>query len=238
MPYHESLDGVDICAIDQAGNKECVENVTIIDFDTTSFADVLAKGGKIVLPPDVTINLNGNVNIPGGTTIIGDASTKIIGSLTLTGNDITLQNVNVENTNGASITINNDVQNITIEGGVYTTTSADLQGAGTIRGLGNNTVKISNATFYGGIHLFEYAGSNDDLTNNNITLDYHGDTPLSGIVVTTNEEEKFNAQTIYIGNHFFIQNQPNSYYVLIQRPDWSNIQVVDINGNYIVSSGN
>ena len=238
QPYHESLDGVDICAIDQSGNKECVENVTIIDFDTTSFADVLAKGGKIVLPPDVTINLNGNVNIPGGTTIIGDASTKLIGSLTLTGNGITLQNVNVENTSGASITINNDVQNITIEGGVYTTTDDNLQGLGTIRGMGNNTVSISNATLRGGIHLFEYAGTNDDLTNNNITLDYHGDTSLSGIVVTTNEEEKFNARTIYIGNHFFIQNQPNSYYVLIQRPDWSKIQVVDINGNYIVSSGN
>ena len=115
QPYHESLDSVDICAIDQAGNKECVENVTIIDFNSINFADVLAQGGKIVLPPDVTINLNGNVNIPAGTTIIGDASTKIIGSLTLTGNDITLQNVNVENTNGASITINNDVQHITIE---------------------------------------------------------------------------------------------------------------------------
>ena len=62
--------------------------------------------------------------------------------------------------------------------------------------------------------------------------------PLSGIVVTTNEEEKFNAQTIYIGNHFFIQNQPYSFYVAIKRPDRLNIQVVDINGNYIVSSGN
>ncbi len=229
MPYHEILDGVDICAIDNTGNKECVENVTIIDFNSTDFADVLAQGGKIVLPPDVTINLNGNVNIPAGTTIIGDASTKLIGSLTLTGNDITLQNVNVENDSGASITINNDVQNIVIEGGSYTTTDASLQGQGTIRGMGNNTVSISNATLRGGIHLFNYAGSNDDLKDNNITLDYQGDTALSGVVITTNEEGKYSAQTIYTGNRFFIQNQPNSYYVLIQRPDWSTIDSVAIN---------
>lgn len=229
MPYHEILDGVDICAIDNTGNKECVENVTIIDFNSTDFADVLAQGGKIVLPPDVTINLNGNVNIPAGTTIIGDASTKLIGSLTLTGNDITLQNVNVENDSGASITINNDVQNIVIEGGSYTTTDASLQGQGTIRGMGNNTVSISNATLRGGIHLFNYAGSNDDLKDNNITLDYQGDTALSGVVITTNEEGKYSAQTIYTGNRFFIQNQPNSYYVLIQRLDWSTIDSVAIN---------
>ena len=235
QPYHEALDGVDICAIDKYGNKECVENVTILKLDSVNVNEVLAKGGNIVLPPDVTINLNGNVDIPAGTTIVGDATTKLIGSLTLVGNNISLKNVNVENANGASVIINENVQGINIDGGIYTTSNINKQGEGTIRGLGNNIVKISNATLYGNLYLSNYQGTNNDFTNNTIVLDYEGDNSLSGITLTIMGENRYNANTIYLGNRFLIQNQPNSYSVMIQREDtnpWSNVETVDVNGVY------
>lgn len=222
---------------DEMGNKDTdayrVHVVSQEDYANV-VVDNINNANRLTVNILSPVTINGtDLNIPANKVINGNGNLNISGMVNINNNNITLNNVNVTNSNAASVTINNNVKNIVINGGEYITENVNIQGEGTIRGLGNNTVKISNASLKGGIHLFDYVGSNADLSDNNITLDYVGNEPLSGIVITVNGENRYNAQVIYKGNSFYIQNQPNSFYVAIQRTDWTDIEVVDINGIYI-----
>ena len=233
LPYHETLNGIDICAEDTYGNKSCVENVTIINIDEAGFESALANGGNVVLPENTTIELNGSVNVPSNTTIIGSSTSKIVGSLNLTGSNITLKNVNIENDN-TTINISDNAENIVIDGGTYTTnktTSSNPQGQGTIR-VGNvngeaytSPITIKNATLKGGIHLLNYNASVENITGNNITVENDATPKLVGILVVS-DYEGYSQETVdYLNNQNLINmnyyDDVNQHYLTaIQDTNW------------------
>lgn len=234
LPYHETLNGVDICAEDTYGNKSCVENVTIINIDEAGFESALANGGNVVLPENTTIQLNESVNVPSNTTIIGSSTSKIVGSLNLTGSNITLKDVNIENDN-TTINISENAENIVIDGGAYTTnktTSSNPQGQGTIR-VGNvngeaytSPITIKNATLKGGIHLLNYNASVENITGNNITVENDATPKLVGILVVS-DYEGYSQETVdYLNNQNLINmnyyDDLNQHYLTaIQDTDWA-----------------
>ena len=233
LPYHETLNGVDICAEDTYGNKSCVENVTIINIDEAGFESALANGGNVVLPENTTIQLNESVNVPFNTTIIGSSTSKIVGSLNLTGSNITLKDVNIENDN-TTINISENAENIVIDGGAYTTnktTSSNPQGQGTIR-VGNvngeaytSPITIKNATLKGGIHLLNYNASVENITGNNITVEDDATPKLVGILVVS-DYEGYSQETVdYLNNQNLINmnyyDDVNQHYLTaIQDTNW------------------
>ena len=234
LPYHETLDGVDICAEDTYGNKSCVENVTIINIDEAGFESALANGGNVVLPENTTIELNGSVNVPSNTTIIGSSTSKIVGSLNLTGSNITLKDVNIENDN-TTINISENAENIVIDGGTYTTnktTSSNPQGQGTIR-VGDvngeaytSPITIRNATLKGGIHLLNYTASVENITGNNITIENDATPKLIGILVVSDYEGYTQDTADYLNNQNTIKmnyyDEVNQHYLTaIQYTDWA-----------------
>lgn len=234
LPYHETLNGVDICAEDTYGNKSCVKNVTIINIDEAGFESALANGGNVVLPENTTIKLNGSVNVPSNTTIIGSSTSKIIGSLNLTGSNITLKDVNIENDN-TTINISENAENIVIDGGTYTTnktTSGNPQGQGTIR-VGNvngeaytSPITIRNATLKGGIHLLNYTASVENITGNNITIENDATPKLVGILVVSDYEGYTQDTADYLNNQNTIKmnyyDEVNQHYLTaIQYTDWA-----------------
>ena len=233
LPYYETLNGVDICAEDTYGNKSCVKNVTIINIDEAGFESALANGGNVVLPENTTIQLNGSVNVPSNTTIIGSSTSKIVGSLNLTGSNITLKDVNIENDN-TTINISENAENIVIDGGTYTTnktTSSNPQGQGTIR-VGNvngeaytSPITIKNATLKGGIHLLNYNASVENITGNNITVENDATPKLIGILVVS-DYEGYSQETVdYLNNQNLINmnyyDDVNQHYLTaIQDTNW------------------
>ena len=234
LPYHETLNGVDICAEDTYGNKSCVKNVTIINIDEAGFESALANGGNVVLPENTTIKLNGSVNVPSNTTIIGSSTSKIVGSLNLTGSNITLKDVNIENDN-TTINISENAENIVIDGGTYTTnktTSGNPQGQGTIR-VGNvngeaytSPITIRNATLKGGIHLLNYNASVENITGNNITIENDATPKLVGILVVSDYEGYTQDTADYLNNQNTIKmnyyDEVNQHYLTaIQYTDWA-----------------
>ena len=239
LPYHETLNGVDICAEDTYGNKSCVENVTIINIDEAGFESALANGGNIVLPENTTIQLNGSVNVPSNTTIIGSSTSKIIGSLNLTGSNITLKDVNIENDN-TTINISENAENIVIDGGTYTTnktTSSNPQGQGTIR-VGNvngeaytSPITIKNATLKGGIHLLNYNASVENITGNNITVENDATPKLIGILVVS-DYEGYSQETVdYLNNQNLINM---NYYDDVNQRYLTAIQDTNLVDRYFV----
>ena len=235
LPYHETLNGVDICAEDTYGNKSCVENVTIINIDEAGFESALANGGNVVLPENTTIKLNGSVNVPSNTTIIGSSTSKIIGSLNLTGSNITLKDVNIENDN-TTINISDNAENIVIDGGSYITnkisSTNNPQGQGTIR-VGiidgktyTSPITIKNATLKGGIHLLNYNASVENITGNNITVENDATPKLVGILVVS-DYEGYSQETVdYLNNQNLINmnyyDDVNQHYLTaIQDTDWA-----------------
>lgn len=234
LPYQETLNGIDICAEDTYGNKSCVENVTIINIDEAGFESALANGGNVVLPENTTIELNGSVNVPSNTTIIGSSTSKIVGSLNLTGSNITLKDVNIENDN-TTINISENAENIVIDGGTYTTnktTSSNPQGQGTIR-VGNvngeaytSPITIRNATLKGGIHLLNYTASVENITGNNITIENDATPKLVGILVVSDYEGYTQDTADYLNNQNTIKmnyyDEVNQHYLTaIQYTDWA-----------------
>ncbi len=233
LPYQETLNGIDICAEDTYGNKSCVKNVTIINIDEAGFESALANGGNVVLPENTTIQLNGSVNVPSNTTIIGSSTSKIVGSLNLTGSNITLKDVNIENDN-TTINISDNAENIVIDGGAYTTnktTSSNPQGQGTIR-VGNvngeaytSPITIKNATLKGGIHLLNYNASVENITGNNITVENDATPKLIGILVVS-DYEGYSQETVdYLNNQNLINmnyyDDVNQHYLTaIQDTNW------------------
>ena len=233
LPYQETLNGIDICAEDTYGNKSCVKNVTIINIDEAGFESALANGGNVVLPENTTIQLNGSVNVPSNTTIIGSSTSKIVGSLNLTGSNITLKDVNIENDN-TTINISENAENIVIDGGTYTTnktTSSNPQGQGTIR-VGNvngeaytSPITIKNATLKGGIHLLNYNASVENITGNNITVENDATPKLIGILVVS-DYEGYSQETVdYLNNQNLINmnyyDDVNQHYLTaIQDTNW------------------
>ena len=234
LPYHKTLNGVDICAEDTYGNKSCVKNVTIINIDEAGFESALANGGNVVLPENTTIELNGSVNVPSNTTIIGSSTSKIVGSLNLTGSNITLKDVNIENDN-TTINISENAENIVIDGGTYTTnktTSSNPQGQGTIR-VGDvngeaytSPITIRNATLKGGIHLLNYTASVENITGNNITIENDATPKLIGILVVSDYEGYTQDTADYLNNQNTIKmnyyDEVNQHYLTaIQYTDWA-----------------
>ena len=186
-----------------------------------------------MLPENTTIQLNESVNVPSNTTIIGSSTSKIIGSLNLTGSNITLKNVNIENDN-TTINISDNAENIVIDGGTYTTnktTSSNPQGQGTIR-VGNvngeaytSPVTIKNATLKGGIHLLNYNASVENITGNNITVENDATPKLVGILVVS-DYEGYSQETVdYLNNQNLINmnyyDDVNQHYLTaIQDTNW------------------
>ena len=235
LPYHETLNGIDICAEDTYGNKSCVKNVTIINIDEAGFESALANGGNVVLPENTTIKLNGSVNVPSNTTIIGSSTSKIVGSLNLTGSNITLKDVNIENDN-TTINISDNAENIVIDGGSYITnkisSTNNPQGQGTIR-VGiidgktyTSPITIKNATLKGGIHLLNYNASVENITGNNITVENDATPKLVGILVVS-DYEGYSQETVdYLNNQNLINmnyyDDVNQHYLTaIQDTDWA-----------------
>ena len=247
MPYHEALDGVDICAIDNAGNKECVENVSIVKLDSANLTDVIAKGGNIVLPNDVTYSASDFNNIVDNTVITGNGTVTIEGSLNISANNVTLSNISITNGNltisGDNVTLENvnithsgtalyidpSAENVIINGGVYNTTGGE-QGQGTIRldctrtSTCSNAITIKDATIMGAIHLLNYNGSLENIKNNTLDINNPENSRFIGILVLS-DDARYNQDslnTLYSNNAILMNYYASTlnYYTAIQDTNW------------------
>ena len=179
-------------------------------------------------------------------TIKGVEGSKINGQLKIAegADGATLENVNLSN-NFASVVIAAD--NVTIDGGNFTTMSESLnsegkpngvQGEGAIRVYKEDTehhllpingVTIKNTVLHGGIFLGNITGD-IEISGNIINMDYEGTTVLPGINITSENPENYSAQELYSNNTFnwAEANKPYSYYVMVQDNSWHLIDSVKI----------
>ena len=244
MPYQDLINNADICAVDANGNKSCVENVTILAADSTNIKSALSSGGNIILPDNSTFDASDFTTIADNTTISGNnvtiegslditANNVVLnninfknGSLTLSGDKITLNNVNI-NYEGTALYINPISSNIVINGGNYTTTGGE-RGQGTIRlnAIGSDTyssdITINDVNVYGSVHLLNYGGSLETITNNNINGANPEGASIVGILITNDtmysqediDDLYYNQNNIIQMNYF--ENTLN-YYVRLEK---------------------
>lgn len=238
----EDIDNVSVCVVDDSDNKTFFNNINLRkEANNETILNAIENGGTIVLPENTTINVSTNINIPEGTTIIGNDTTKLEGQLELKNSNITLKNINIYD-EGSVILINKNLENIVIDGGNYITNNVGNQGMGAIRldGISNgfeytNDIIIKNANIQGAIHLLNYSGSLKNISNNTITLTNNdGVSPLAGILVVTDKmtdldaEALLNNQTKVNVNYSLNSKGEISYYTAIQDLNWKNVSAVEV----------
>ena len=129
---------------------------------------------------NVTVNGNGfSIKAPGAET-----------ALTLSGNNITLNQVNAQSEQGIALIVKDGATGTVINGGTFATYTAQddsdhgRQGEGAMRFEGNNgDITVTGATLRGGLHVLNYTSGKLNLTGNTIGFDYTGDVALVGILV-------------------------------------------------------
>ena len=248
MPYQDELKNANIRIVDESGNETVFENISVVKFDAEGIKNALSvPNNHITLVNDVTMSATDFANIADGVTIYGNSSNKITGSLNITANNITLNNVNIEGIitiTGDNVTLNNvnvisestvlnispEDDNVVINGGVYNTTS-NLQGQGTIRldctatSTCSNEITIKNATIMGAIHLLNYDGSLDNIKDNNLTLNNVEGSSWIGILVTSDSEKYVQETLNSVYNNNKIQmnyyESTANYYAAIRDTNWN-----------------
>ena len=233
----EDIDNVSVCVVDDSGNKTFFNNINLRkEANNETILNAIENGGTIVLPENTTLKVSKDINIPEGTTIIGNDTTKLEGQLELKNSNITLKNINIYD-NGSVILINKNLENIVIDGGNYITKDDDKQGMGAIRldGMSNdfeytNDITIKNANIQGAIHLLNYSGSLKNINKNTITLTNNdGVSPLAGILITTDKTTDLDAKTLLKNqakvnvNYSLNSKGEISYYTAIQDLNWKNV---------------
>lgn len=238
----KDIDNVSVCVVDDSGNKTFFNNINLRkEANNETILNAIENGGTIVLPENTTINVSTNINIPEGTTIIGNDTTKLEGQLELKNSNITLKNINIYD-NGSVILINKNLENIVIDGGNYITNNVGNQGMGAIRldGMSNgfeytNDIIIKNANIQGAIHLLNYSGSLKNISNNTITLTNNdGVSSLAGILITTDKTTDLDAEALLknqtkVNVNYSLDNEGRtSYYTAIQDLNWKNVLAVEV----------
>ena len=238
----EDIDNVSVCVVDDSDNKTFFNNINLRkEANNETILNAIENGGTIVLPENTTLKVSKDINIPEGTTIIGNDTTKLEGQLELKNSNITLKNINIYD-EGSVILINKNLENIVIDGGNYITNNVGNQGMGAIRldGISNgfeytNNIIIKNANIQGAIHLLNYSGSLKNISNNTITLTNNdGVSPLAGILVVTDKMTDLDAETLLKNqsklnvNYSLNSKGEISYYTAIQELNWKNVSAVEV----------
>ena len=224
-----------VTTIDKLGNTHTYR-VHPIKNDSSSIIDALGKleDGATVKLPSETISGDVIINAD-NVTIIGNETDTIQGTLSIEGNNVTLENVNVNGNDDYAILITEGVDKFTVNGGKFNSISEGIQGMGTIRIVDANDISIEGATIQGAIHLLNYRGTSVNIKNNKITLDHVAtgeDNAQSGILITTDVSGKtFSAQDLYekCGNKFDIKG-PYNYYVIVESTSWDKNETVQVPG--------
>lgn len=238
----EDIDNVSVCVVDDSDNKTFFNNINLRkETNNETILNAIENGGTIVLPENTTLKVSKDINIPEGTTIIGNDTTKLEGQLELKNSNITLKNINIYD-NESVILINKNLENIVIDGGNYITNNVGNQGMGAIRldGMSNdfeytNDITIKNANIQGAIHLLNYSGSLKNINKNTITLTNNdGVSPLAGILITTDKTTDLDAKTLLKNqaevnvNYSLNSKGEISYYTAIQDLNWKNVSAVEV----------
>lgn len=238
----EDIDNVSVCVVDDSDNKTFFNNINLRkETNNETILNAIENGGTIVLPENTTLKVSKDINIPEGTTIIGNDTTKLEGQLELKNSNITLKNINIYD-NESVILINKNLENIVIDGGNYITNNVGNQGMGAIRldGMSNdfeytNDIIIKNANIQGAIHLLNYSGSLKNINKNTITLTNNdGVSPLAGILITTDKTTDLDAKTLLKNqaevnvNYSLNSKGEISYYTAIQDLNWKNVSAVEV----------
>ena len=238
----EDIDNVSVCVVDDSDNKTFFNNINLRkETNNETILNAIENGGTIVLPENTTLKVSKDINIPEGTTIIGNDTTKLEGQLELKNSNITLKNINIYD-NESVILINKNLENIVIDGGNYITNNVGNQGMGAIRldGMSNdfeytNDITIKNANIQGAIHLLNYSGSLKNINKNTITLTNNdGVSPLAGILITTDKTTDLDAKTLLKNqaevnvNYSLNSKGEISYYTAIHDLNWKNVSAVEV----------
>lgn len=189
----------------------------------------LEDGANVKLNQDITIP----VTIAKDKVIIDGAGYSITvengDALTVTGDNVTLNNVNAKSKNGIALVAGSSdasVAGITVNGGTYKTGTevTGKQGEGALRIYSSDKVTVKDATTIGGIHLL--ATNNDyEITGNTIGFTYTGDTAFVGILVMEATDSQKTAQSLVDNNTISLPNA-GSDYAQIVTGDWGNIEEV------------
>ena len=235
--YPSNETGISVCVVDTLGNKTFLNNISYYTSESAeNLVSAINNGGTIILPENTNINLNGSIDVKSDTTIIGNETSKLIGSLNLIGSNITLKNVNIEN-NNSTVIVSDNTENIVIDGGSYLThkesDDRNAQGQGTIR-IGNidgnsynDSVVIKNTKLLGGIHLLNYNGSIDQIIDNSITLENVEGNPFIAIAIYSNSGNYNHEDLVYLkSNNDISMNyyaNTTNYYARIETTTWEEI---------------
>lgn len=255
MPYQDLISNADICAIDANGSKSCVKNVTILAADSINIKSALSSGGNIILPDNSTfdasdfttiadntvisgnnVTIEGSLDITANNVVLNDINFKN-GSLTLSGDNITLNNVNI-NYEGTALYINPISSNIVINGGNYTTTGGQ-RGQGTIRlnAIGTDTyssdITIEGVNVYGSVHLLNYGGSLETITNNNINAANPEGASIVGILITNDTKySQKDMDNLYYNQGNMIQmnyfEDTLNYYVRLEKAEFGHRYGIEV----------
>lgn len=189
------VDNVSVCIVDRSGNKTFFHNINLRkEVTTDKLISDINNGGTIVLPENQEIVLSQTLNIPEGTTIIGNGST-INGGIRINAKNVTLNNLNVVN-NTTAVSVGNGAQNLVIDGGYFETKHGEY-GAGTIRldftsgETFNSNITIVNTKISGALHVLNYSGSLANIKNNEIDVKTIEGNPLIGLLILADSATRY-----------------------------------------------
>lgn len=202
-----NLEDVRIQQLEIAEQATCQINVDGAIIDTVTASSTTTKAGGVL--GNILLNLNsGNLfqlNVAGNMAVTGSMK---VSEVTVTktvelGLDISVGSLNVKaEAAGSAITINNSVQNVTLEG-----TGTTIDGTGSIESIvdnGNNSVAETLLPFK--IQSVEVQGSNkmivtlnrsteSALTKEDMAILCHGGTEMTILGVTTEDRQAYTVST-------------------------------------------
>lgn len=110
-------------------------------------------------------------------------------------NNVAVNNLNIETSQGATITINENKTGFVLTNGTYSCSTLaggeiEKQGESCLRFKGSNgAINVSGATLIGGIYIGSCNGSLDGIKDNSISYTYEGPTPFVGISATFGSDD-------------------------------------------------
>ena len=227
---------------DASGNKSFtlyrVHVVNQADYANTVISNINnAAANRLVVNILSPVTLSASdLNIPANKVIYGNGNLNIEGTLNINNSNIKLYNVNVKS-DFSALVINPKVSGIVVDGGNYITTTG-VQGEGTIRlnaygsSSYNSDIVIKNAYIKGAIHLLNYNGSLDYITNNTLVLDNVENSSWIGILVLSdsNRFDQIALNTVYKNNNITMNYYGSTinYYAAIQNLNWQDRYFIEV----------